>query len=91
MSATATGVHTPRVSYSCPLSPEETLHDQQVGLAQAPLKSLLLLWVLVYIRPCVHPLRVDSVSPSSVELLQSSPNGLQSQILWGLLLLMPDP
>ena len=41
MSATATGVHTPRVSYSCPLSPEETLHDQQVGLAQAPLKSLL--------------------------------------------------
>ena len=32
-----------------------------------------------------------SVSPSPVEFLQSSPTGLQSQMLWGLLLLIPDP
>ena len=32
-----------------------------------------------------------SVSPSPVELLQSSSAGLQSQMLWGLLLLMSDP
>ena len=32
-----------------------------------------------------------SASPSPVELLQSSPAGLQSQMLWGLLPLMPDP
>ena len=32
-----------------------------------------------------------SVSPSPVELLQSSPAGLHSQMFWGLLLLMPDP
>ena len=32
-----------------------------------------------------------SVSPDSVELLQLSPAGLQSQMLWGLLLPMQDP
>ena len=32
-----------------------------------------------------------SLSPSPVEFLQSSPAGLQSQILWGLILLIPDP
>ena len=31
-----------------------------------------------------------SISPSPVELLQSSPGGLQSQMLWGLLFLVPD-
>ena len=32
-----------------------------------------------------------SVSPSPVELLHSCPSGLQSQMLWGFLLPMPDP
>ena len=32
-----------------------------------------------------------SVSPSPVEFLQSSTAGLQSQILWGLQLLLPGP
>ena len=32
-----------------------------------------------------------SVSPSPVEFLQSSPPALQSQMLWGIFLLMPDP
>lgn len=37
-----------------------TLQDQQVGPAQSPLKSVLLLWVPVLIGPCVHPPRVES-------------------------------
>ena len=47
--------------------------------------------VLVHMRLCVCPPRVESVSSSPVELLHSSPAGLQSQIPWGLLLLMSDP
>ena len=31
-----------------------------------------------------------SVSPSLVEFLQSSPTGLQNQMLWELFLLLPD-
>ena len=33
----------------------------------------------------------DSVSPSPVEVLQSNPTGLQSQISWGLLIPLLDP
>ena len=32
-----------------------------------------------------------SVFPSPVEILQSNPTGLQAQIPWGLLVLLPDP
>ena len=32
-----------------------------------------------------------SVSPSPMECLHSSPDGLQSQMVWGLCLMMPDP
>lgn len=32
-----------------------------------------------------------SISPNSVELLQLSPTGLQSQMLWWLLFMVPDP
>ena len=48
-------------------------------------------WVLVHMKTCECPLRVESVSPSPAQLLLSSPAGLQSQVLWRLLLLMPDP
>ena len=41
---TTTSVHVPRVSYSCPQSPQETLQDQHIGLAQAPMKSPLVPW-----------------------------------------------
>ena len=40
---------------------------------------------------CVSSKRGVSLSPSPVEFLQSSPTGLQSWMLWGLLLPMPDP
>ena len=36
ISATATSVHIPRVSYRCSSLPQETLRDQQAGLAQVP-------------------------------------------------------
>ena len=61
--------------------PQEVLQDQQVGLAQASIKLLLLPWVLVRMRFCVCSLRA-SVSPNPGELLQSSPADLQSQMLW---------
>ena len=56
-----------------PTSPQETLQDQQVGLTQGPMKSLLLQ---------SSKSRV-SFSPNPVEFLQSRPAGLQSQMLWG--------
>ena len=39
----------------------------------------------------MHPLRVKSVSPSHVLFKHLSPAGLQSQVLWGLLLLRLAP
>ena len=42
-------------------------------------------------KSCVCPLRVESVSPSPVELLCTSPTGLQCHMLQGLLLPVPDP
>ena len=73
-----------------PPPPQETLQDQQVGLAQVPMKSLLF-----FLGPSAHKTfcapSKSGVSISPEEFLQSSPTGLQSQMLWGLLLLMPDP
>ena len=46
-----------------PLPPKETLHDQVVGLAQAPMKSLLFPWFPVHLKPCVHPPRVELPFP----------------------------
>lgn len=40
--AYATSVLALTLSHSRPLPPEETLQDQQVGLAQAPVEPLLL-------------------------------------------------
>ena len=48
-------------------------------------------WVLVHMKTCAWPLRVESVSPRPAQILHSSPAGLQNQVLWGHLLLMPDP
>lgn len=80
----------PHISHSCPLSLQETLQDQKVGLIQAFMKSLLFPWVAVCMRKkCIKS--GVSASPSLVDFLWSSPTGLQSQIPWGLLLLIPDP
>ena len=45
------------------LSPQKTPQDQHVGLAQAPVKSLLFPWLLVCTRICMHPARVESLLP----------------------------
>ena len=61
-------------------------------------RSACLLWghCFLPLGPGVHgtlcaPSKIGvSVSPSPVEFLQSNPAGFQSQILWGLLLLLSD-
>ena len=77
LNMSATNVYVPRVSHSCPLPPQETLQDQQVGMAQAPIKLLLLACVQVYMRLCATFKNEVSFPPSLVELLQSNPTGLQ--------------
>ena len=55
-------------------------------------KLPLLPLILKCIRFCVHPLGRKSLFLSNpVGLLQSTHAGLQSQMLWGLLSLVPDP
>ena len=46
-------------------------------------------WVLMHTRFCLCPPRV--CFPSPVEVLQSNPTGLPSQIPWGLSVPLPDP
>ena len=60
----ATSVLVSTVSHSYPLPPQETLQDQQLGLAQAPSSHCFFPWVLVCTRPCVHPPRMESLFPS---------------------------
>ena len=42
-------------------------------------------------RFCLCPLRLESVAPSSVEVLQSNPTGLQGQIPWGFSVPLSNP
>ena len=80
----------PMVSH--PLLLQETLQHQQVGLVQAPIWSLLLSpGPGAHKTLCVPSTSGVSVSPRSVEVLQSNPAGLQSLILWEFLLPLPDP
>ena len=66
----------------------ETLQNQQVGLAQASIKLLLLPWVPMCLRLCVHPLRMGSLFPEEpLGLLILSPTDLQSQVLLGFIFL----
>ena len=91
LNISVTGFYVPRVSHSCPPPSQETLQDQQVDLAQASMKLLLLPGFQVH--EILHvPFKSEvSASLSPVELLLSSPTGLQSQMLWELLFLMPGP
>ena len=47
LQSSTTSVLVPTVSHSHSLPPQETFQDQQIGLAQAPVKSLLFPWELV--------------------------------------------
>ena len=79
----------PTVRHSQPLSPQENLQDLQVGLAQASMESLT--WVPIHLKPFMCSLRVESVFPQSCGASALKPHWPQNQMLWGLLLLMPDP
>ena len=61
----ATSVHVTRVSHSHSLPPAWRLKDQQVGLAQAPVKLLLFPLVPAHTRFCMQPLRVKSLFSQS--------------------------
>ena len=47
-------------------------------------------WDPVHMESFMCPPRVESVSPSPVELLHTPLTGLQCQMLWGLLLPIPE-
>lgn len=90
--------YSPELSVSLPLqwvtttSSLPTLQYQQVNLAQALLKSLLFsLSPGVHMTLCLASRSVGSIYASLVEFLWTSPTGIQSQILWGFLLLVLDP
>ena len=73
-----------RLRIKTELKSRECPQDQQVGLAQVLIKFLILSWVLVCVRFCVHYLRVKSVSPRPIGFLKLSPAGLQRQMFRGL-------
>ena len=90
--------YSPELSVSLPLqwvtttSWLPTLQYQQVNLAQALLKLLLFsLSPGVHTTLCLASRSVGSIYASLVEFLWTSPTGIQSQILWGFLLLVLDP
>ena len=87
----AANVYFPRVSSSYLLPLQEALQDHQVALTQAPFKSLLLPWVLEWVRFCVSLLSEVSISHSPLAFPKVSPTGLQSQEFWELIFLVQDP
>ena len=63
-----------------------------VGFDLGSCGDLALPWDLMHVKLCMRLLRMGvSVSPSPVELLHTSPTGLQCQMLQGLFLPVPDP
>ena len=69
--------------YSCLLPLWAALQDQQVGLPQAPVISLLLHWVSEHERFCPCPLRVGSLLSMPSHSPMCKPCSLQSCMFWG--------
>ena len=82
----------PTVSLGCSPLPQETLQHQQVGLLWAHMRPWLI-FLGLGVQKTLHTASKSGVSvvPSPVELPGSNTTGFQSQVLWGLLLLLPDP
>ena len=57
-----------RVSPHCVLTLQEALQDQQVGLAEAVSKLLPLCWDSELVIFCIHPLRMESLVPTALQL-----------------------
>lgn len=90
MFSTVCFMFTNRTSPFLPLSSQETVQDQHLGLAQVLMKSLLSYWSLGHARP--YAPSKSGVPPSSpVPLLCSSPTGLQSQMFLGFFSQCPGP
>ena len=62
----AISIDVPMVSPRCFLPFQEGLQDQQMGLTQAPFKSLPLCCVSEPWRFCMYPLRVESLFPTAL-------------------------
>ena len=70
LSTSTSCILVPAVSHYRPLTPQETLQDQQVGLVQGPVKSLIFpLGPGVHEILCVPSMTSVSVSPNPVEFL----------------------
>ena len=82
----------PTVSLGCSPLLQETLQNQQVGLVWAHMRpQLILIGLGVHKTLYTASKSGVSVAPSPVELPGSNTTGFQSQVLWGFLLLLPDP
>ena len=79
------------MSHTHPLFSQEIFQELQSGLTQIPMEPLLFPGTRAHESLCAPFKNGVSVSPSLVELLCTSPTGLQCQTLWGLFLPMPDP
>ena len=80
----------PTAGHCRPTPPLETPGHSQTSLAQSLVGSLLLPPGSWWAQNLVCALQ-DSYFPSPVEVLQSNPTGLQSQIPWGFSIPLPDP
>ena len=81
----------PRMGHICPVSLEDT---PKISSGFDPGYYPVTAFALGPYAPeilCALCKSEVSVSPNPVELLQSSSTGFQSQMFWGLFLLMPDP
>ena len=70
------------VGHCQPMPPQETLKHSQSGLAQSPMGSLVCTRFICALQ--------ESVFPIPVEVLQSNPADLQSQIPWAFQLSVLD-
>ena len=58
----------PQGSPTCLLHLQKALHDQQLVLTQAFFKLQSLGWNSEHVRFCVHPLRVEYLFPTALQL-----------------------
>ena len=74
-----------------PLFSQDILQDLQSGLSKIPMETLLCSETQCTWKTVCAFMNGVSISPSPVELLRTSPTGLQCQMLQGLFLPVPDP
>lgn len=76
---------------SPPASPRGALRPAERS-DHAPVKLLLLPWLLVHMRVCVFPLKVKSLFLLVLwGFCSQDPTGLQSQMLWEIVFLLLNP